>query len=115
MKNASKETTYKEDTRQIRIKDCKGFIAVIDSGGTLLEFLDRTPETLADCRANAVAELADLCKESRLYYSETEDPVTAEELGISDAEYRQAVVDSEGENKHKKHIRVNGRWVFANN
>jgi hypothetical protein len=112
MKNASKETTYNEETRQIRIKDCKGFIAVIDSGVTLL---DRTPETLADYRANVVAELADLCKESRLYYSETEDPVTAEELGISDAEYRQAVVDSEGENKHKKHIRVNGRWVFANN
>jgi hypothetical protein len=51
----------------------------------------------------------------RLYDSETADPVTAEELGITAAEYRQAIIDSHKTGTHEGHIRVNGRRVYANN
>jgi hypothetical protein len=51
----------------------------------------------------------------RLYDSETADPVTAEELGITEAEYRQAMADSMAADTEEGHIRVNGRRVYANN
>jgi hypothetical protein len=49
-----------------------------------------------------------------LYDSETADPVTAEELGITEAEYRQAIADSMAADTEEGHIRVNGRRVYAN-
>jgi hypothetical protein len=49
----------------------------------------------------------------RLCDSETADTVTAEELGITEAEYRQAIADSHETGTHEGHIRVNGRRVFA--
>lgn len=49
-----------------------------------------------------------------LYDSETADPVTAEELGITEAEYRQAIADSMAAGTEEGHIYVNRRRVYAN-
>jgi hypothetical protein len=53
----------------------------------------------------------------RLYDSETADPVTAEELGITEAEYRQAIIDSMAAETGEGHIYIDGghgRRVYAN-
>jgi hypothetical protein len=48
-----------------------------------------------------------------LYDSDTTDYVSAQELGITEAEYRQAIADSHETGTHEGHIRVNGRRVYA--
>jgi len=50
----------------------------------------------------------------RLYDSDTTDYVSAEELGITAAEYRQAIIDSHKTGTHEGHVYVNGRRVYAN-
>ena len=53
------------------------------------------------------AELVAWCQ-PWLYDSETTDYVTAEELGISDEAYRQAIADSHDTGTHEGHILVKG-------
>jgi hypothetical protein len=48
-----------------------------------------------------------------LYDSETNDRVTAEELGVTDEEYAAAVSASLNAGQPEGHVRVNGRRVYA--
>jgi hypothetical protein len=48
-----------------------------------------------------------------LYDSDTTDQVNADDLGITDDEYRQAVKDSLACDQAEGHIIVSGRRVFA--
>lgn len=48
----------------------------------------------------------------KLHDSNTTDTLTAEDLGITVKEYREAVRESLAE-KNEGHIRVNGRRVYA--
>jgi hypothetical protein len=48
-----------------------------------------------------------------LYDSDTAEPVNAEDLGISTAEYDAAIIDSLASTEDEGHILVAGRRVFA--
>jgi hypothetical protein len=93
---------------------------VPDYVATLAEAARILPALLTVCTSNNdlnmwgddEASLVARCQ-PRLYDSETADPVTAEEIGITEAEYRRAIADSHETGTHEGHIRVNGRRVYA--
>jgi hypothetical protein len=50
----------------------------------------------------------------QLYDSDTAEVLTAEELGITEEEYCQAIADSMADGTEEGHVYVNGRRVYAN-